>query len=104
MLSLKELKGAFETAKFDYYYGEAKRGAKCPYLVATDNGSDNFAADNRVYTPKQGVALNLYCVKKSETTEASVEAVLDSLDIYWEKSEANDEDGNFYLTIYTFYR
>ena len=30
MLSLKELKGAFETAKFDYYYGEAKRGAKCP--------------------------------------------------------------------------
>lgn len=107
-MTLAELKTAFitefPTGSPSYHYGKVPNGTKLPYVVATDNGSDNFAADNIVYKAKQGVSLELYTRAKDEALEEKIEALLDSLEIYWEKSETRDEEQNFYLNIYTFYR
>ena len=108
-MTLAELRLAFES-EFDetgdpsFWYGEARKGTKLPYIVANDNGSDNFEADNIVFKPKQGVYLELYTVQKDEALETRIETVLDNLEIPWSKSETRDEDQNFFLNIYQFYR
>lgn len=106
-MTLAELKTAFEN-KFrgnpSYHYGKAPKGTKLPYLVANDNGSDNFEADNIVYQPKQGVSLELYTTSKNVALEEQIEELLNSLEIVWSKSETRDEDQNFYLNTYEFYR
>lgn len=106
-MTLAQLKAAF-VEEFEgtpsYHYGTAPNGTKLPYIVVNDNGSDNFTADNIVYKPKQGVALNLYTTKKNEALEARIEALLEKLELVWSKSEAIDEDENFVLNTYTFYR
>lgn len=106
-MTLAELKAAFDE-KFrgnpSYHYGRAPKGTKLPYLVANDNGSDNFEADNIVYKPKQGVSLELYTVSKNEALEAQIEGLLNDLEIIWSKQETQDEDQNFFLNIYEFYR
>ena len=87
-MTLAELKTAFES-EFDetgdptYWYGEA---------------------DNIVYKGKQGVYLELYTVQKNEALETRIEELLASLEIPWSKSETKDEDQNFVLMIYQFYR
>ena len=108
-MTLAELRIAFES-EFDetgdptYWYGKADKGTKLPYIVANDNGSDNFEADNIVYKGKQGVYLELYTVQKNEALETRIEELLASLEIPWSKSETKDEDQNFVLMIYQFYR
>lgn len=102
MVSLKELKTAFKN--YSYYYGSAPIGAKLPYLVASGTESDNFFADSKVFKTKFGLQLEYYSSTKSETNEAAVEAILDSLGLLWNKNESYDEDQTFYLTTYTFWR
>jgi len=103
MIMLFDISQAF-VQKYRYFYGHAPLGAQLPYIVATDNGSNNFNADGKVYEPMQALNLNFYATTKSETDEADIEATLDSLGICWEKEEAFDENGSFYLTIYSFWR
>lgn len=102
MITLAELKTAFKD--FTYFYGSAPIGTALPYLVATNNGSNNFTADNKVFSPLEGIQLEFYSVSKDETKEGTIEGILDGLDIPYEKQEAFDEDQSFYLTIYTFWR
>lgn len=107
-MTLAELRtafiGEFDKGSPSYHYGSAPNGTKLPYVVVNDNGSNNFAADGIVYQPMQGVALNLYTLKKDEALETRIEALLETLGIVWSKNEAIDEDQNFVLNTYTFYR
>lgn len=102
MISLSDIKTAF--TGYRYYYGSAPVGTKLPYIVAMGSGSDNFEADSKVYTTKFGIDLECYFKTKDETKEAAIEAILDSLGVVWEKTEAFDEDQTFFLTIYSFWR
>lgn len=102
MIGLKELKTAFKD--YAYYYGTAPIGTKLPYLVANGTGSENFFADCKVYEKKFGLQLEYYSNTKSETNEAAIETILDSLGLLWDKTESYDEDQTFFLTTYTFWR
>ena len=102
MISLSDLKTAF--TGYRYFYGSAPVGTKLPYIVASGSGSDNFNADSKVYAKKFGIELNCYFKTKDEAKEAAIEAILDSLGLIWEKTEAFDEDQTFFLTTYSFWR
>ena len=102
MISLSDIKTAF--TGYRYYYGSAPVGTKLPYIVAMGSGSDNFEADSKVYATKFGIDLECYFKTKDETKEAAIEAILDSLGVVWEKTEAFDEDQTFFLTTYSFWR
>lgn len=102
MITLQQLKTAF--SGYRYFYGRAPIGTKLPYLVARGSGSDNFAADSKVYSEKFGIELDYYSLKKSETEEAAIEEILNSLGLFWNKTESYDDDQTFYLSTYTFWR
>lgn len=102
MISLQDIKTAFRL--FTYYYGEAPIGAVLPYIVGQTTQSDNFAADGKVYAKKNGFQLECYFAKKDESAEESIEAELDKIGVFWNKSETRDDDESFYLIIYTFWR
>ena len=71
-----------------------------PYICYYATGSDNFAADNTVYHSETPVRIELYEKEKDLTTESSVEELLTSHDIFWEREETYVDDQNCYLIIY----
>lgn len=102
MISLSSLKTAFQN--YSYFYGSAPIGTSLPYLVATSPSTDNFTADNKVYSIKNECQIEYYSLSKSETGEAGIESILDSLGVVWNKTESYDETQSFYLVIYSFWR
>lgn len=101
MISLSDIKTAF--AAYTYYYGVAPVGTKLPYIVARGVESDNFAADSSVYQTKANMSLDCYFNKKDESAEAAIEAILDKLGVFWNKTESFDDE-TFYLINYSFWR
>lgn len=102
MTSLAEIKAAFKD--FRYFYGSAPVGTKLPYLVGSDTQSDNFSADSKVFSKLNNFQLEFYSLKKDEAKEEDIETILDSLGLFYDKTESYDEDQTFYLITYTFWR
>ena len=78
----------------------APLGTKLPYLTVLFNDTDNVFADDKVYKTEQAITLELYTVNKDETSESCVETVLDNNQLPWNKDEAYDDEGQFYITYY----
>lgn len=102
MTSLSDIKTAFKN--YRYYYGSAPVGTKLPYLVGNDTQSDNFSADSKVFSKLNNFQLEFYSLKKDEAKEEAIETILDSLGLFYDKTESYDEDQTFYLITYTFWR
>ena len=102
MIALSDIKTAF--ASYSYYYGSAPIGTTLPYLVAQQTSSENFAADNKVFSNKYELTLEYYTTKKDEDAESAIETILDSLGVFWDKTESRDEDQEFFLITYSFWR
>ena len=67
-----------------------------PFLVFLYPGSDNFAADGKVYFKVNRLNIELYTDLKDVELEETVEAVLDEHGIFYEKSEVWIETENLY--------
>lgn len=94
---LRELKLPFA---YDYFAeGEAPEPPFICYLVP---GSNNFAADGRVYFKINEYHIELYTDEKSPALESSLEAVLDNHGIFYNKSETWIESEKLYEVLYTF--
>lgn len=72
-----------------------------PFICYLVEGSDNFGADNIVYKAINRVRIELYSENKDTTSESAIEALLDSLSIYWEKDETYIDDERCYEIIYS---
>ena len=92
------LKTVFPTAYLDFPEEEKPEP---PYICYYDTGTYNFVADNKVYHIILGVNVELFTKQKDEAAEAAVEAVLDALDLPWEKAPEFLEDENIFLVTYT---
>lgn len=92
------LKTVFPTAYLDFPEEEKPEP---PYICYYDTGTDNFVADNKVYHIVLAVNVELFTKQKDEAAEAAVEAVLDALDLPWEKTPEFPEDENIFLVTYT---
>ena len=71
-----------------------------PFLVFLYPGSDNFAADGKVYFKVNRLNIELYTDLKDVELEETVEAVLDVHGIFYEKSEVWIETENLYEVLY----
>lgn len=70
-----------------------------PYIAYQVAYTENFGADNRVYSPFTVVDVSLY--QKIKTgAEATVEDVLDKAGIFWDKTETYLDGEKVYQTIY----
>ena len=73
-----------------------------PFICFLLPGSDNFAADGRVYFKVNMVHIELYTDQKDPELEQRVEAVLDERGIFYDKTEVWIESENLYEVLYSF--
>lgn len=73
-----------------------------PFLCYLLPGSNNFAADGKVYHKINEVRLELYTDKKDLMTEQKVEDVLDLYGIFYNKSEVWIDSEKLYEVLYQF--
>ena len=92
------LSAIYPTAYWSFPEGKAPA---MPYLVFFEENSDNFGADNKVYHHIKRIAVELYTKTKNPSAEESVEAALDSHDIYWEKAETHLDDEDAFEVVYS---
>ena len=73
-----------------------------PFLCYLLPGSDNFAADGRVYYKMSEVRIEMYTDFKDVSLEEIVTAVLDSHGIFYEQSEVWIEEEKLYEVAFEF--
>jgi hypothetical protein len=73
-----------------------------PFICYLLPGSDNFAADGRVYFRINDVRVEVYTDRKDLSVESKVEAVLDDRGIFYNKSEVWIGSEKLYEVLYSF--
>ena len=73
-----------------------------PFITYLLPGSDNFAADGKVYFRVTEVHIELYTDEKNPEVERQVEAVLDEHGIFYDKTEVWIESEKLYEVLYSF--
>lgn len=73
-----------------------------PFLCYLLPGSDNFAADGRVYHRISQVHIELYTDSKDPAVEEKVTAVLDSHGIFYDQTETWIESEKLYEALFSF--
>ena len=73
-----------------------------PFICYLLPGSDNFAADGRVYFKINEVRIELYTDKKNVSVEKQVEDALDDQGIFYNKSEVWISEERLYEVLYSF--
>lgn len=102
MDKLKTVYGALKETKIPCVYRAWEEGAapSLPFLCYYEEGSDNFAADNKVYHSAAEMRVELYTEGKEPETESAVEEALGAF--VWEKTEVYIDSERCYLITYTF--
>lgn len=73
-----------------------------PFITYLLPGSDNFAADGKVYFRITEVHIELYTDEKNPEVERIVEAVLDVHGIFYDKTEVWIDSEKLYEVLYSF--
>lgn len=73
-----------------------------PFICYLLPGSDNFAADGRVYYKINEVRIELYTDSKDLAVEEKLEDVLDTYGIFYNKSETWIDSEKLYEVLYQF--
>lgn len=101
-MTLEELARMLEKTGFPFAYDHFAEGESTdpPFICYLLPGSDNFAADGRVYFRISEVRIELYTDRKDPGAEALVETVLDDAGIFYNKSEAWIQSEKLYEVLY----
>ena len=89
----------FPSAYDHFAEGESPEPPFITYLLP---GSDNFAADGKIYFRVTEVHIELYTDEKNPEVEAQVETVLDEHGIFYDKTEVWIESEKLYEVLYSF--
>ena len=75
---------------------------KPPFICYLLPGSNNFAADGKVYFKINQVRIELYTDSKDLAVERKVEMVMDESGIFYNKSEVWIQSEKLYEVLYSF--
>lgn len=87
---------------FSYDHFAEGESPNPPFICYLLPGSDNFAADGRVYFRISEVRIEVYTDQKDPEVETRVETVLDSHGIFYNKSEVWIQSEKLYEILYSF--
>ena len=87
---------------FAYHHFAEGESPDPPFICYLTPGSDNFAADGKVYYKIDEYHIELYTDRKDPELEDSVEAVLDGHGVFYDKSEVWIESERLYEVMYSF--
>lgn len=101
-MTLEEIKTMVKSTGFPnaYYSWPEKEVPVLPYILFYLTDSQNFSADNHVYTKVSTLNIELFTTQKDPAAEATVEAVLDSAGIFWNKDENYLNSEKMYGILY----
>lgn len=101
---MDELVKIIEEMRIPFAYDHFAEGESSdpPFLCYLLPGSDNFAADGRVYYKMSEVRIELYTDFKDVSLEEKVTAVLDNHGIFYEQSEVWIEEEKLYEVAFEF--
>lgn len=85
-MTLQELKQRCQKAQIKYAYGRFKRPTEPPHLVSISTGTDNFMADDKVYSKNTPIKLDYTYLEKDLDMENKIENEILG-DIAWNKSD-----------------
>ena len=103
-MRIEELAAILQEMDIPFAYDHFAEGEspEPPFICYLLPGSDNFAADGRVYSRINEVRIELYSDSKDVGLESKVEAVLDSYGIFYNKSEVWIQSEKLYEILYSF--
>ena len=87
---------------FAYDHFAEGESPETPFICYLSPGSDNFAADGKVYYKINEIHIELYTDYKDPELEERLEDILDGASIFYEKSETWIESEKLYEVLYTF--
>lgn len=87
---------------FAYDHFAEGESPKPPFICYLLPGSNNFAADGKVYFKINQVRIELYTDSKDLAVERKVEMVLDESSIFYNKSEVWIQSEKLYEVLYSF--
>lgn len=84
-------------------YSHAEDGIKIPFGIYSFERESSLLADNRVYSIKNSVEIEIYAGSKVRLDELceQLEEIFAENDIVWTSNEEFSLDENFYLNTYT---
>ncbi len=85
-MTLEELKTKCENAGFKYAYGKFEIPTEPPHLVAICRNTDNFMADNKVYSKDTPIQLDYTYIDKDLEEQNKLENEVLG-DIAWNKTD-----------------
>lgn len=92
---------AAEGRKLPIAYHHFKTYQQLPYAIYFDLGSDNFVADNRVYTTQDPIAFELYTEHKDLSLQRQLEKIFSDNAIIWTRLQSVYlSDEKMYQTTY----
>lgn len=87
---------------FAYDHFAEGESPESPFICYLLPGSDNFAADGRVYFKINEVRIELYTDSKDLSVEQKLEDVLDAHGVFYNKSETWIDSEKLYEVLYQF--
>ena len=85
-MTLENLKQRCENAGFKYAYGAFKEPVEPPHLIAICKDTDNFMADNIVYSKDIPIQLDYTYIDKDIEMQNKIEDII-LRDVAWNKTE-----------------
>lgn len=85
-MTLEELKTRCEVQGFKYAYGVFKRPTEPPHLIAICRDTNNFMADNKVYSKDTPIQLDYTYINKNIEEQEKIENNILG-DIAWNKTD-----------------
>ena len=85
---------------YRYHHFEEEEAVELPFICWIVPGSENFAADGKVYFKSDNVNIELYTDFKDFELEKAIENVLEQKGIFWEKTEDYIDSEKMYEVIY----
>lgn len=101
---MDKLLDILKNAGFPYAYDHFAEGEAPdpPFLCYLLPGSDNFAADGKVYYRITEVRMELYTDQKDLAAERKMENALDAAAVFYNKTETWIESEKLYEVLYSF--
>ena len=103
-MTIENLVEMLQELKIPFAYDHFAEGESPdpPFICYLIPGSDNFAADGRVYFRLNEVRIEMYTDFKDPSLESRVEDVLDRHEIFYNKSETWIQSEKLYEVMYSF--
>ena len=103
-MTIENLVEMLQELKIPFAYDHFAEGEspEPPFICYLLPGSNNFAADGKVYFKINQVRIELYTDSKDLAVERKVEMVMDESGIFYNKSEVWIQSEKLYEVLYSF--